>query len=590
MVFCVSMFAWFVLSWVGPLGGLRAAFLLVAILSGGWLLYRVLRWLAEKAIWRLRHRLIVTYLFVAVAPVVLLILLGGLVATSLLLQMSMNGVTAGLSAREAELRAVAGVIAKLDVPSRAAELRPLIDPYFTTRYPGLNVVLRERGPQVRLPADAEAPVPPASSESGSGVVERDGNYFLWGYHSMRDGYVSITAPLNQTLLGQIAPKLVLGAPRGPFWFTVLRAAEWQAPGVPARDVVLSQERQGADIIASVFNSATDIAQGGVRSLLIAAGVLFLLVEVICWGIGVTMTRTITGTVHHLYEGTHRVMEGKFSHRIPEGGRDQLAEVGSSFNRMTAHLEQLLAVEKEQERLQAEIEIAREVQNQLYPRSLERSPHLRVAASFHSARLVSGDYFDCESAHDGRLALVIGDVAGKGISAALLMASLQSSLRTQLALDEVQSAPQIVTRLNQHLCNSTTTEKYATFCLGLYDEQTSVITYTNAGHIPPVLIRAGVTQRFDVNRTVVGVFPSAEYESSSLTLLPGDLLALFTDGVTEPENEFEEMFGEARLIDLLTKNAHRGEQEIIALVLDAIRQWTGSDELQDDITLMLARRT
>jgi sigma-B regulation protein RsbU (phosphoserine phosphatase) len=345
----------------------------------------------------------------------------------------------------------------------------------------------------------------------------------------------------------------------------------------------------SQLAGAVFNRRADMAQGAIQFVLVAAAVVFLLVELIGWAIGVTMTRTITGTMHHLYEGTQKVMEGRFSHRIVVRGTDQLADVSASFNSMTANLEQLVSVAKDKERLQSEIEIAQEVQNELYPRLAERSSHLRVAAAFRPARLVSGDYFDYEVARDGRIALAIGDVSGKGISSALLMASIQSCSRTQLGHDESQAPAAIVTRLNRHLCASTSLAKYATFCLGLYDESSGTLAYTNAGHVPPILIRGGRAERLDVNGTVVGAFPDADYEQSSVPLGSGDLLAMPTDGLTEPENEFGEMFGEDRFIDLLVKNAHRSEQDIVDLVLDAIRQWTGSDELQDDITLLLVRR-
>jgi sigma-B regulation protein RsbU (phosphoserine phosphatase) len=367
-----------------------------------------------------------------------------------------------------------------------------------------------------------------------------------------------------------------------------QTAEWDHPSQPSRDFALGLETRISAVAATVFNRKSDL-EGFVQGVLLGGLLIFVLVEIVCWAIGVTMTRTITGAVHHLYEGTRNVMEGKFSHRMPVRGRDQLAEVGQSFNRMTANLEQLVVVAKEKERLQSEIVIAQEVQNQLYPKLAERSTHLRVAAAFMPSRFVSGDYFDYESTPDGRVAIAIGDVAGKGISAALLMASIQSSLRTQLGHGEQHSPAAIVTRLNTHLCASTSSEKYATFCLGLYEEASSTLTYTNAGHIPPILIRDGKAQRLDVNGTVVGAFSFAQYDQSCVRLEPGDLLALVTDGITEPENQFGEMFGEERFIDLVLKGARKPEQEIVSRVLDAIRQWTGSDELQDDITLLLVRR-
>jgi sigma-B regulation protein RsbU (phosphoserine phosphatase) len=270
--------------------------------------------------------------------------------------------------------------------------------------------------------------------------------------------------------------------------------------------------------------------------------------------------------------------------------------------MTENMERLLLVAKEKERLESEIEIARDVQDQLFPREVPQLGTLRLTGVCQPARLVSGDYYDYETVGENQVAVAIADVAGKGISAALLMAGLQSSLRTQLQ-DYSEGAPvapdghrhaavstsRLVSNLNRQLYATTSAEKYATFCLGVYDEAASTFTYTNAGHLPPLLVRDGNVETLDVNGTVVGAFPFSEYGESRVLLQPGDLLVCYTDGVTEPENEYGEMFGEARLRDLLARNADRPEQELIDMVLDAVRQWTATEELQDDMTLLLARR-
>jgi sigma-B regulation protein RsbU (phosphoserine phosphatase) len=320
-------------------------------------------------------------------------------------------------------------------------------------------------------------------------------------------------------------------------------------------------------------------------------------------IGVSFTRTITGAVHSLYEGTQRIRAGDFSHRIQVRGNDQLAELGHSFNRMTEDLERLVEVAKEKERLQSELEIAREVQDQLYPKATPTSKTLRLSALCRPARMVSGDYYDYLNLDDPQLALAIGDVAGKGISAALLMATVQSTMRTQLRAGRemaaaagngrgktVLSAASLVSRLNQQLYAFTPPEKFATFYFALYDDLTGLLTYTNAGHLPPVLLRGGSITRLDVTGTVVGAFPFAQYEEASIQLQKGDLLVCFTDGLTEPENEYGEMFGEERLINLVAKHADRPTEEIITTVMDSVREWTSSPELQDDMTMLLARRT
>jgi len=206
----------------------------------------------------------------------------------------------------------------------------------------------------------------------------------------------------------------------------------------------------------------------------------------------------------------------------------------------------------------------------------------------------------------KLAIAIGDVAGKGISAALLMASIQSALRMELraSLERVAelaapshaqvngfrlSTAQMVSDLNQQLYATTSPEKYATFCLALYDEASGVVTYTNAGHLPPVLIRNGSAISLDVNGTVVGAFPFSKYDESKVQLESGDLLVCYTDGITEPENEYGEMFGEERLIELVSKHAEQEDTRIIETVMEAVRQWTNSPELTDDMTVVLARK-
>ena len=152
-----------------------------------------------------------------------------------------------------------------------------------------------------------------------------------------------------------------------------------------------------------------------------------------------------------------------------------------------------------------------------------------------------------------------------------------------------STARLVSELNQQLHATTSPEKFATFCIGLYDDDTGMLTYTNAGHLPPILIHDGSSTLLDINGTVVGAFPSTKYDESTVKLHPGDLLVCYTDGITEPENEYGEMFGEDRLTDLIVRNAHRDEQEIIDLVIKSVRQWTSSEELQDDMTMLLARR-
>jgi sigma-B regulation protein RsbU (phosphoserine phosphatase) len=331
-----------------------------------------------------------------------------------------------------------------------------------------------------------------------------------------------------------------------------------------------------------------------QAVFIAIIALFLFIEIASLRAGVKLTRSITGSVNELYHGTQRVKEGDFSYRIPVKGNDQLAELGASFNTMTENLGSLIVVAKEKERLQSELEIAREVQNQLFPRDVPSSKTLELKGVCMPARVVSGDYYDFMAMPGSELAFAIGDVAGKGISAALLMATIQSTMRTQLSATNGDtpmhfSTARLVAQLNRQLFANTTPEKYATFFFAIYDEARNALTYTNAGHLPPVLVRNGSFTNLDPTGTVVGAFPFAKYEERTVELENGDIVVAYTDGIVEPENPYGEMFGENRMKDLVLRYAFAGSSEIIARIMEAVVQWTGSSELQDDMTMVVVRR-
>jgi sigma-B regulation protein RsbU (phosphoserine phosphatase) len=353
------------------------------------------------------------------------------------------------------------------------------------------------------------------------------------------------------------------------------------------------------VYGMVFSQAGNKVETPLTVLLGAFIVVFFIVEAFALWIGINLTRTITGAVDGLYEGTQRVMRGDLSHRIEVRGEDQLAELSRSFNRMTENLGRLIGGEKERQRLLAELEIAREVQSQLHPKAIAGLGSLRLDSMCEAARMVSGDYYDYQKIGDTQLALAIGDVAGKGISAALLMATLQSSMRSQLRQwteaikaghEDSISASKLIANLNQQVYASTSPEKFATFFFSLYDETTSTLTYVNAGHLPPILVRDGYSTTLDTNGMVVGAFPFARYTESRLDLRGGDMLVMYTDGITEPENEYGEDFGEKRLRELLIAHADRDGGEITAAVVDAVRRWSAfPEELPDDMTLLVLRK-
>ena len=310
-----------------------------------------------------------------------------------------------------------------------------------------------------------------------------------------------------------------------------------------------------------------------------------------------MTRSMTRTVDTLYDATERVKAGDFSYRTHFPPHDQLTALGEAFDSMTASVERLMQESQERLRLQSELDIAREVQRQLFPQSVPRVPGLDLYGVCKAARSVSGDYYDFLKMDEHRVGLVLGDVSGKGISAALLMAAIQSALRAQFydglaggqssTLTQLSTA-RVVDRLNRQIYANTPLEKYVTFFFAVYDARTRNLSYTNAGHLPPILFRDGKIERLRTGGTVVGLFPSVTYEVGEIRLEPNDLLLAYTDGITEPENTYGEEFGESRLLEVARGMLNASPEVMVTEIYRSVDEWTGSPELQDDMTLVLAR--
>ena len=249
----------------------------------------------------------------------------------------------------------------------------------------------------------------------------------------------------------------------------------------------------------------------------------------------------------------------------------------------------LALEKiESERRTAqEFEIARQVQARLFPQTLPPLNTLDYAGVCIQARHVGGDYYDFLSLGHQRLGLVIGDIAGKGIAAALLMANLQANLRSQftLARDEPQLFLQSVNRL---FFQNTTDSAYATVFFADYDDAARRLRYANCGHLSGILLRRnGAVERLHSTGTVLGLFEDWQSPTVECKLSPGDIFALYTDGVTESFNDSEEEFGEDRLIAALTQNSALPPRKLLTTVIDKIKQFSAAEQ-HDDITLIVAK--
>ncbi|HEY3626672.1 MAG TPA: SpoIIE family protein phosphatase [Terracidiphilus sp.] len=273
---------------------------------------------------------------------------------------------------------------------------------------------------------------------------------------------------------------------------------------------------------------------------------------------------------------------------PDGNSFALAgftEVTRSIDeRRRAYAEKL----ENERRVAQELEIARQVQARLFPQRLPRAPGLDYAGSCLQARLVGGDYYDFLEFGTGRLALIVGDIAGKGIAAALLMANLQANLRSQFAAAADQPG-RLLASVNRLLFENTIPSAYATLFFANYDVDTGHLVYANCGHVPGLIVRAGGTvEQLDANNTVLGLFEDWEGTVSSAQLERGDLLALCTDGITESADELGEEFGQERLVECLRRHDSLGAQELGAAVIKDVLAFSGGRQF-DDLTLIVALR-
>src|SRR5215470_15007010 len=263
----------------------------------------------------------------------------------------------------------------------------------------------------------------------------------------------------------------------------------------------------------------------------------------------------------------------------------------SFDEVTHEVEAQRRAHQErlelERRAAQEMEIAKQVQARLFPQSLPRLATLDYAGICHQARQVGGDYYDFLNLGNNRLGLVIGDISGKGIAAALLMANLQANLRSQVAV--ASDHPQRLLRsVNQLFCENTPNGSFATLFFAEYDDATRRLRYANCGHLSGLILRADSSvECLPATATILGAFPDWDCEVGECQLWPGDTFALYTDGVTESFNHALEEFGEERLVEALRRHRSLSPRELLTAVVDEIRKFSPHEQ-HDDITLIAAR--
>ncbi len=367
---------------------------------------------------------------------------------------------------------------------------------------------------------------------------------------------------------------------------------YQPRKLEKRKILLVIESSLATIFEELTSEKNPFGQA-VMIALIALGGFMLIFEAAVLFFGLRITTGFTSAVRALYRGTKRIAEGDLKTRIEIPNEDELGDLASSFNAMTK------AVKKGREEailrvhMESELQTARKIQEKLLPHEMPQFPGFEIAGTSLPSKQVGGDYFDFLDLENGQLGIAIADVSGKGIPAALLMANLQASLHAQVL--EKRNVAEVAVRINNLLVKSTDSNMFVTFFYGILDRNLSTFTSINAGHNPPILLRAGgPIQRLEKGGLILGFLQDQKFEQETTTIQPGDILVLYTDGITEaidpdPETPEEKLFGEERLIQLIQWSAGLSAREIQGAILQAVTAHTHNTPQNDDITLVVIKR-
>jgi phosphoserine phosphatase RsbU/P len=302
-----------------------------------------------------------------------------------------------------------------------------------------------------------------------------------------------------------------------------------------------------------------------------------------------MGGSITQAIAALRDGAAAFGSGRLAHRIPIAGDDDVWDTARRFNEMAEGLERARELEKGRDRLEIELELARRIQARLLPAAAPNVPGLDVAGLSESAREVGGDYYDHLDLGGGRVLLVIADVSGKGVPAALLMSGFRASLMSQ---DTTSDQPDVVARrVNDFLHRSVEPGRFVTAFFGFLDAESGRLVYANAGHNPPILLRAdGTVEWLREGGLILGFLPDPPFASGETTLARGDLLVLYTDGVTEGADAAHQQFGEERLVASVRTAGATSSGELARRIVREVRAFEGASGAADDITVLVARRS
>jgi serine phosphatase RsbU (regulator of sigma subunit) len=490
------------------------------------------------------------------------------------------GMAAGLSAGEGSLPAVVGADTTLWV---AAE-----DQLLLVRWRGL----RTDAVNARAWLVGDRALQSLSRQLRAGVMLRS-------LATDEDGAIQLDVgtmadfPVRRAMYRDVTADATFWQEWRYFGGSLLNVVHWRGERPETASLLVTLRTGWPDLHAEYFDGQDNLNFAVVIALG-AVAFLFLVIEIFALFFGVRITEGIIAAVRTLGRGAKAVAGGDLDTVITVPNEDEFGDLAANFNEMIRAVKKGREDALARDRLTRELHNAREIQERLLPHAEPRVPGFEITGCSIPSREIGGDYFDFIIQADERVGLAIADVSGKGMPAALLMANLQASLHGQAMRRD--GVAQVVARVNDQLTASTDPHMFATFFYGELDTRSGVLASTNAGHNPPLVVRAdGSCGLLGRGGLLIGMLPDQVYEQEETTIGPGDVVVLYTDGITEaaaagadPEDP-ETMFGDAALEDVVRRHAHLPAVGIKEAILAAVSRHTGGAEQSDDITLVVIRR-
>jgi sigma-B regulation protein RsbU (phosphoserine phosphatase) len=604
----------------GPLSSL-ARIVLGAFAAWGCL--RLLRFVLRRLLWRIRSKLIVSYLFIALVPVVLLVaffLIAFLFAHGLV---AAHMVSSEIRDKGRELQTIArSTLLGLDLDD--PQVAAILDQRLSTAralHPGVSYALvrgagtlaASGGAPQSLPAWCKGPGFAALVDRGERQPE-----MLRAVWQEQDAFLALDIPVDGIFFADIDKRLGIhlltsggrivhegvgehaaaGAdaeetPSGPW------GINFPAPTERTLWTTGATELEALAFHFAPFDLMRRLTPGSINmadlfvTVLAVVGVVFLVVYVVALLLGLLLARSITRSIHSLSQGTLRLRGGDFSQPIPIRSRDQLGELADSFNVMAQGIQDLLREQVEKERLEEELRIARQIQMSLLPaQGAVTLAGVRIAALCLPAAEVGGDYYDLLPLSDTRLGVLVADVSGKGTSAALYMAELKGLV---LSLSRIYDSPaRLLVEANRILAANMDSRSFITMTYAVVDTVARRMRYARAGHNPLIHLEAasGRTRVLAPAGLGLGLDKGERFEQileeAEVPLAAGDMFLFFTDGLSEAMNGRSELFGERRLRDLIEQNEGLSSDAMKERILAEVRSFAGSAAQHDDMTLVILK--